>query len=680
MRINSITVSNFGIFLGTVHIELSPVTNRNIILIGGKNGSGKTTLLEAIRLALYGTLAFGLRHPNANYLNYIRERLNIQALAEGAQEYSVGVELEIKASGNLDKVNIIRCWNPNIPNLKETVEIIRNDTPLTPREASDFISYMFKIFPPSLLDFFYFDGERLHEYFRGSKFEDDLRASALTLFNLDLFAILSDDLNKYLEQNNVFRRLPEEQRQVSKLETQQQALQGKLQTLGKRLQHLEQEIMNRTLAIRELERDFRIHGGLLAEERVQLQTEINNLEEKKRALHEWIKEVVADILPFFLVIDLFLDVKGQIYLEEQQSVRQIFTRWLGESHLREILAKCFSSHEIRMEESILSDMVAEIQDTVLSPFTTEDYRPLHLFSAEEKSLVFEVANAVENLIPQKLTKAFGEIATIIKEIQARRRALEESTNNDSLDIIIQQIKKLYEANERGKVRMAELSITQEEYEHELKDIEIQINDAHKRLAISLLDKNVYRLSNGVGSVVSRFVELQTQRKTTQLSSFFTEIISVLMRKEGFINKLTIEPGFSHVTLQGHAGVIPRNHLSAGEKQLYVLALVWALIKTSQKEIPLLFDTLIGRLDNEHRSAVIDYFLPNTGVQTIVFATDTEINWIDYQRLKPYIAREYLIEFNQESHQVEVYHGYFFDLKLKGGGGHGIPKEDTVEML
>ena len=79
--------------------------------------------------------------------------------------------------------------------------------------------------------------------------------------------------------------------------------------------------------------------------------------------------------------------------------------------------------------------------------------------------------------------------------------------------------------------------------------------------------------------------------------------------------------------------IPKERLSAGEKQLMVVSLLWALAICSNRKLPVIIDTPLSRLDSKHRMALIKTYFPNASDQTIVLSTDSEIYGKYYKALK-----------------------------------------------
>ena len=99
-------------------------------------------------------------------------------------------------------------------------------------------------------------------------------------------------------------------------------------------------------------------------------------------------------------------------------------------------------------------------------------------------------------------------------------------------------------------------------------------------------------------------------------------------------------------------------LSAGERQLLAIAILWGLAEASGKELPTVIDTPLGRLDGIHRSNLVNNYFPKAGQQVILLSTDEEIVGDYYKQLKPYIAREFHISYNEPAKTSGFNQGYF----------------------
>ncbi len=132
----------------------------------------------------------------------------------------------------------------------------------------------------------------------------------------------------------------------------------------------------------------------------------------------------------------------------------------------------------------------------------------------------------------------------------------------------------------------------------------------------------------------------------------------LHRKKGFIKDVKIDSKTLEIKLYHEHGLLDNRLLSAGEKQVYILSLLLAFLKASNQMIPLVFDTLLGRLDREHRENIIKEYLPNASKQVLILSTDSEITKDTYKLLKKHIAREYTNNYNVSMQKLEISESYF----------------------
>ena len=100
-------------------------------------------------------------------------------------------------------------------------------------------------------------------------------------------------------------------------------------------------------------------------------------------------------------------------------------------------------------------------------------------------------------------------------------------------------------------------------------------------------------------------------------------------------------------------------LSAGERQLLAVAILWGLAKASSSAAPTVIDTPLGRLDSEHRLNLVEQYFPTASKQVILLSTDEEINQKYHKYMKPYLARSYKIEYDEKINGSKSTLGYFF---------------------
>jgi DNA sulfur modification protein DndD len=85
-----------------------------------------------------------------------------------------------------------------------------------------------------------------------------------------------------------------------------------------------------------------------------------------------------------------------------------------------------------------------------------------------------------------------------------------------------------------------------------------------------------------------------------------------------------------------------------------------MFKTTGWRLPLVFDTLLGRLDNTHKNELISHFIPSCGEQVIILATDSEITSEHWSLIQPVINTCYTLDFNLEDERTIIVNNQFFE--------------------
>ena len=90
-----------------------------------------------------------------------------------------------------------------------------------------------------------------------------------------------------------------------------------------------------------------------------------------------------------------------------------------------------------------------------------------------------------------------------------------------------------------------------------------------------------------------------------------------------------------------------------------MSLYWAIIKSSNADVPFIIDTPYARIDTSHREQISKKYFPSISKQVIVLSTDEEITESYYEAIKPFIGKEYMLNYIESEGRTKVVPGYFF---------------------
>jgi DNA sulfur modification protein DndD len=170
---------------------------------------------------------------------------------------------------------------------------------------------------------------------------------------------------------------------------------------------------------------------------------------------------------------------------------------------------------------------------------------------------------------------------------------------------------------------------------------------------------ILRHSSRVRTTLETFRTAVIERHVRRIEQLVLESYQQLLRKASLVTRLSIDPISHALTLYGRDGAaLSPERLSAGERQLLAIALLWGMAKASGRPLPTAIDTPLGRLDTGHRVHLVERYLPFASHQVLLFSTDEEIFGDYLERLRPWIGRTYHLTYNDDEGSTRVVPGYF----------------------
>ncbi|MGL5054344.1 MAG: DNA sulfur modification protein DndD [Fusobacteriaceae bacterium] len=654
MLIKNIVLNNFGIFYGLNKLNLDTTKEKNIVLIGGKNGSGKTTVLNAIKLCLYGSQILEARTISNYYVEYIKELFNHRALEEKLNDFYVELELELEKESIVEVYKIRRGWQLKNNKIEENIYVSRGKEILNKNDIDNLENYFRTYIPKELFDFFFFDGEKIKELTKNSELGTKLEKEILTLFNLDLFDSLSDDIKKYLKIKNEKKELEIEEKRIFDIKEEISFETKNEIVLNQEIK--EKEAKNNYLReqIGVLKVEFLEKGGLLFQDIEKEKVREATLVEKLSILNKEIVNFSAELLPFIILQDEVLEIKDELKSSENKRAYEILVNHLNIDSIK---------NSFELSNSIeASSIIKKIEGYYKEIFKiTESTSYLSIISEMELEILNKIFDIVEDFKVSFIDKKYLEINEVKNIITSIKTKISINENDESIKLITGKIEKI----EKESILIeAEIKLKKEEQKKKQKII-LEKSSKLEELTGELNKKNIkgnnkFIISNKIMNILNKYIEIRKKDKISIIEYHFEEIFKKMHRKEDFIKKIKIEDETLHIKLYDkNNNNIPLNKLSEGEKEIYILSLLYSLIKASKREVPLVMDTLLGRLDSNHRASILNEFLPDVGKQIIILSTDSEIDQNYYNMIKNKISSEYEMVFEPSDNNVTIKNKYFF---------------------
>ena len=670
MLLTKVTLSNYGVYRDKNEFDFRCNLDKPVILCGGTNGAGKTTLFESILLCLYGISFFDKKITQKQYHEFLGRKIHrFLGTPVSASEASITVEFQFAHQGKVDEYKVHRMWESDDGKVTEklTISKLEGDwKSLDKIEESQWQSFINELIPRGIAKLFFFDGEKIVEMAQEGNEDIEIKSSFDTLLGLDLVEQLRSDINLSLLRN-LKGDSKKIQEQIDRFTTEKDEADGKIQRYADQIVGLNSDVEKIQKETNVQEEKISKLGGGYASKRAEFKEKKLYLRTKLEQIEEEIRNICADILPFTLIPKQIESVQKQLETD-QALLKNTFEKEILESSFTDVRSKINSkkfwsgvSVDSKVKNELLSKLSSLFEETTEGSSVTE--KSLFNFSVDDTSKLIGLIKKIKNDTGKLLEKSTKKFSETYDELQIVEMSLTSAPTDDEIGPLISQLNEM--SKEIGSLQ------TEIEYTHGLIATEkALVTTINVKMREIVADKHKSKrnasgadIAGKVDNVLEEYSQRLRKSKLKLLEDYLLQGIQMLIHKENFIEKVSINKETFEVTLyRKDDDELKKSELSKGEQQMFATAVLWALAKTSGRPLPFIIDTPLARLDKEHRVSLIEQFFPIASHQVLIFSTDTEVDENFYPKLQPYITRSYSMIYDSKKGKTTKRDGYFWDEK------------------
>ena len=672
MIINSISIKNFQTYYGTVEFEFDePTKEKNIVLIGGLNGAGKTSFFSSIVLGLFGNNAEGIvfdRSSGESISDSYENYLNTVFSNTARQKNETEMEIAISLTHERKQIKIIRKWWFDEV-VDEVLEIYTEGDGIVkpleiPEEEVDlneyYESFIQTIIPAQVGRFFFFDGEEIK-----SIAKQDPEQAVISGINALLGFNVLDQLLIDLEtlKRNLRKELPGAAKSgLIKNYEELEKIENAMTLAHEEKELCEEEINNLDTLLEELEHDIsEAFKGRDVDNRNEILNKIFNIDKEIHQVENQLQNLVGEVLALALPADLLLKTDKKLK-KDLTSIQEF-----DQSKLLNSLKKKFNKEFLKNLDSTLTKKDSSVDSLKESLNTTWES-----ISSEKKDVEAFLSNYFS---PEEITIAHNHIADVkattsreISRLVGKQEALlQEKSELLSMQQLFDSGRYAQDILDKKSNALSQLSTKQ----HELERVEAELMVLHQektnstntieRVESSLeISKDIQKELESVEnyqSLITSFMEEARAKRAKQLSKKTSQVMKSLAHKEDLVNKVSIDEKTYTINLFDSKNN-PVSRMSAGESEIFALSLLHALGEVSNRVLPVVIDTPLGRLDYTHRKAIVSNYFHNVSEQVFILSTDTEIDHNLYIEIEPYLNQKFLIQTNKDKSSHVLSDQYF----------------------
>ena len=649
MRIEKIKLKNYRQFKD-IEFNFKKESENDLYIIIGKNGTCKTNMLNAINWCLYGD------EPHFSKDSQQLPILNLKTIeeSEDGKNYEILAEVYVKSEDNKNMTFLRKAifkvykdkQQPVLQSSEFELKVVddKGNTQILGEEQAN--SFVERFVPKRIREFFFFDGERLDNYFKEAT-SQNISNAVLKISQIDLLDRMEDRLDKILKEftRSAGKYSPEIEDARNRLELEE----GELKTVGKNLDECNREIAIANERRREYEEKLR---GL--PDVVKLEQRREGLRKKYKAKEDLrdgrVREKQILLFEYGKIIPLYSAIEKNLQLISQKRENKQIPPTIDKSLLENIIRTntcdiCGRTLDTDSKKRV-SNLISEItlsSDVVQQLLKIE--APLSLFKEKLNHFDKEIRKITNDIDvdTKELSDFEQEINQIDREISGYDSEKIKEWHEARLkfeNIYIQEQQRLGSLRTQKKDLLGKIESLKKTLDIELSK-EKKANKLKKQ--IDFIEKALIVVRKTKDIIMTRIrekIEVETKR-------LFFEF---LWKKETF-RDVKIGDDYN-INLIHALGYECLGSTSAAERELLALSFTLALHNISGFASPILIDTPVARISDEHREKFGEIFSTvSSSKQIILLFTPAEYSddisrWLDKKANTRYQVK--LIENERET--------------------------------
>lgn len=692
MKIKKIVLFNIGPYLDRNEFDLTMDSKKNIVLIGGKNGAGKTTFFKSIKTCLYGCKVWGYDAPGKEYYTFIETLVNTKLQYNSAMKAYAELELEFDDGKQKTSYLLHREWVKMKKGIQETFSVSKDGMMLDKENLVDFNNYLLSIIPPDMFNFYFFDGESIAEFFLGTEGKKNFRNAFLKLYGLDTLSLMVENFERYFKKKGGTNAVQEQYQNAKRT---LEMIQDKIAEEKRKKAELEEQVDLIEINLQTLQSDYEKNGGINIVEWRRINQEIAQEESHREEINRWLKDIANHYLPFLLLKKQLKELVGG--LEHEQETQK------GEAIQGTLSSVVFFE---KLETYLRNNFVDNLTTQELIDFICAQTA-----IKREGERIFDFSSMqiarILTQIEEKVRFDEKEILKKLRELKAsvnKNKQLKDALNNSSVD----GYEEYSQEKERLEKRKTGLIIEIEKQAQEIALLELKRQNAvadyekaKEKYLQQIKEKSINDMSQRAIAAYTVLEEQLIRRQSDILQKEFIKSFTAIINKDNFLDGIVIDNNINIIPykmidvsflqidnyLQANSktdflqffdrkywkdisdlkiGAVESIRLpspitapfSQGERQVYIMSIYLALLKTSRKDVPFFIDTPFARIDSNHRDRIVKNFFKGVKNQLFILSTDEEIVGQYKKLISTEISDQFLLNISDYGQTKIVEDAYF----------------------